>query len=160
MKCNLKYKGVLSATFLLLLFADMSLASDLIEPTRTLQSATNASGSLTILSEPTSLDVMLDDTLIGKTPIFLDDVKPGIHTLRVKDSETIIDVKPDATLKISLFKGKFINIPVEEKKPAKQQADEQRIVDETRATSQSPKGERQKNLTPWEKYLDGTSDHF
>jgi hypothetical protein len=78
----------------------------------------------------------------------------------VHDSETTIDVKPDATLKISLFRGKFINIPVEEKKPAKQQADEQRTVDETRTSRQPQKEEPQKDLTPWEKYLDGSLDHF
>jgi hypothetical protein len=160
MKSISQSKGVLITGLLLLILADLSPASDLIEPTRTLQSASNVTGSLTILSEPPNLEVALDNKPMGKTPVFLDKVTSGIHTLRVHDSETTIDVKPDATLQISLFKGKFINVPVEEKKPVKQQADEQRNVDETRATRQSPKGERQKNLTPWEKYLDGTSDHF
>jgi hypothetical protein len=145
---------------LVLLLADLSPATDLIEPTRTLQGTKNATGSLTILSEPPNLDVALDGKPMGKTPVFLDKVTSGIHTLRVNNSETTIDVKPDATIQISLFRGKFINIPVEEKKPVKQQASEQRTVDETRATQQPPKGERQNNLTPWEKYLDGTSDHF
>ena len=155
-----KLKGVLSAALLLLLLVRMSQASDLIEPTRTLQGMKNATGSLTILSEPPNLSVTLDDTLIGKTPIFLNNVQAGIHTLRVEDSETIIDVKPDATLKISLFRGKFINIPVEKKESAKPQVIPGGKDKETRAIRTPPKEEKKNELTPWKKYLDGTSDHF
>ena len=119
MKGILKLMSVLNAVFLLLLMAHLSPASDLIEPSRTLKSAANEPGNLAILSEPPDLNVTLDKTLIGKTPIFLEDVKPGTYQLKVKDSETTIYVEPGKTLQISLFKGQFINIPAKEKEPVK-----------------------------------------
>ena len=160
MKSILKLKGPFSAALLLLLFADLSLASDLIEPTRTLQSAVKATGSLTILSEPPDLNVTLDDTPIGKTPVFLDNVISGTHTLRVKDSETTIEVKPDATLQISLFRGKFINISVAKKVPLKQHAGDLKNVEEARTSQQPPKEEQKNDLTPWEKFTNRSLKHF
>jgi hypothetical protein len=41
---------------------------------------------------------------IGRTPAFLKNVKPGIHRLRVKDSETEIYHEPGGTLQINLSK--------------------------------------------------------
>ena len=80
MKGILKLMSVLNAVFLLLLMAHLSPASDLIEPSRTLKSAANEPGNLAILSEPPDLNVTLDKTLIGKTPIFLRHQLLGIFT--------------------------------------------------------------------------------
>ena len=113
--------SILNAVFLLLLIANLSAAADLIGPSRTLKTAANEPANLDVLSEPPNLDVTLDDTFIGKTPIFLPDVKPGTYQLRVRDSETTIYVEPGSTLRISLFKGEFINIPVKKAEPVVQQ---------------------------------------
>jgi PEGA domain len=160
MKGILKSMNVLNAVFLLLLIADLSAASDLIEPSRGLPNAANAPGNLAVLSEPPQLDVTLDSTRIGKTPVFLRNVKSGTYQLRVKDSETTIYVEPGATLKISLFKGEFINIPVAEKEPVEPQALQEEKVSETRITQQAPKEEQKKELSPWDRFVNKSINHF
>jgi hypothetical protein len=148
------------AVFVFVLAYPLSPNAELIEPTRTLQETVNAPGNLTILSEPPDLDVTLDDTRIGKTPAFLKNIKSGIHRLRVEDSETEIYLEPGGTLQISLFKGEFINIPVTEKKPVKQQALKEKQAHETRTIQQSPKEEQKNDLTPWEKFINRSLNHF
>ena len=160
MKGTLKLMSILNAVFLLLLIADLSAASDLIEPSRTLKSAANEPGNLAILSEPPDLNVTLDKTLIGKTPIFLEDVKPGTYQLKVKDSETTIYVEPGKTLQISLFKGQFINIQAKEKEPVEPQASQEKKVGETRITQPAPKEEQRNELSPWDRFVNKSSNHF
>jgi PEGA domain len=160
MKRLLKLKRVLRAAALLFMIADIAMASDLIEPTRTLQSAADAAGSLTVLSEPPGLEVTLNDTRLGKTPVFLDRVKPGTHTLRVKDSETTIDIKPDAILRISLFKGRFINIPAAKTEAIKTPAIQAGKLDKTRPTQPPHREAGENDLTPWERFINGSSKYF
>jgi len=160
MKGILKLMSVLNAVFLLLFITHLSLASDLIEPSRTLQNESNALGNLAVLSEPPNLDVTLDNTLIGKTPVFLKNVKSGTYQLRVKDSETTIYVEPGATLQTSLFKGEFINILVTEKEPEGQQAIKEKKVSETRITQQVSKEEQKNELSPWDRFVNKSSNHF
>ena len=160
MKGILKLMSVLNAVFLLLLITGLSPASDLIEPSRSLQNAANAPGNLAVLSEPPNLDVTLDKALIGKTPIFLKNVKSGTYRLRVKDSETTIYVEPGATLQISLFKGEFVNIPAKEKEPVEQQALQEKKVSETRITGQVQKEEPKNELNLWDRFVNKSSDHF
>lgn len=96
--------------FCLLLYsltASFSLSEELIPPSRTLQDAKEAYGKLTVVSEPPGLNVFLDNSKIGKTPIWLKQVKPGSHKLRVMHSETYIRVEPNTTLQVSFFKGSF-----------------------------------------------------
>ena len=93
---------------LLLLAASISFGGELIPPSRTLQGAKEPNGKLTVVSEPPGLRVFLDGSKIGKTPIWLKQVKPGPHKLRVKQSETDIYVKPGKILQISLFKDSFV----------------------------------------------------
>ena len=152
--------SVLNAVFLLLLITGLSPASDLIEPSRGLQNAANATGNLAVLSEPPNLDVTLDKALIGKTPIFLKNVKSGTYRLRVKDSETTIYVEPGATLQISLFKGEFVNIRAREKEPVEQQALQEKKVSETRITGQVQKEEPKNELNLWDRFVNKSSDHF
>jgi hypothetical protein len=160
MKSILKWTSALNAVFLLLLIADLSPASDLIQPSRTLRTAANRPGNLAVLSEPPDLDVTLEGTLVGKTPIFLKDLKSGTYQLRVKDSETTIYVEAGATLQISLFKGEFISIQVTEKEPAGQQGPQEKKVSETRITRQVSKEEQSNELSPWDRFVNKSSSHF
>jgi hypothetical protein len=160
MKNFLRLKGALSVGFLLLFIADLSLAADLIEPSRTLQGSPAAEGNLSVGSEPPGLNVTLDDKLIGKTPIFLDNVKSGIHQLQVKDSETKIYIEPGATFQISLFRGEFVKIPSAEKEPSEQQALKENKAAETHNIQPSPEKEPKNNLTDWEKFTNGSLNHF
>ncbi len=128
MKSILKLKTLLNAGFLLLLITDLSLASDLIEPSRTLSSTGKSVGKLTVSSEPPGLDVKMDGTVIGETPVVLQEVAPGIHVIRVKESKIEIYVKPGKSIKLSWFKGAFIEIPVEVKEGHTQQSEEKKEV--------------------------------
>jgi len=94
------------------------LHAQLIEPTRSLQGAPDGPGLLNVLSEPPGLDVQLDGSLIGKTPIFSARFPPGLHVLRIRDSETDIHLVTGKTFAISWFKGFFIEIPEKAKPPA------------------------------------------
>lgn len=85
-------------------------AAELIAPTRTLNNSNEKTGKLSVFSEPPQLEVILDGNQIGKTPVVLDAVKSGIHVLRIKESETQINIKPDKH-KLSWYKGAFIEIP-------------------------------------------------
>jgi hypothetical protein len=88
---------------------------ELIQPTRTLKSTEKLPGDLSVFSEPSGLDVFLNHSKIGKTPILSMEVKPGIYSLKVGDSKTQIDVSPGKPLRLSLFKGNFIKIKAQEK---------------------------------------------
>ncbi|MGD9228717.1 MAG: PEGA domain-containing protein [Desulfobacterales bacterium] len=134
-----KLRGFLNTGFLLLLITDMSLASDLIEPTRTLNSTGISVGALTVSSEPPGLDVRMDGTVIGETPVELQAVAPGIHVIQVKDSEIEIYVDPGKSIKLSWFKGAFIKIPAEVKESHKQQIGEKKEAPRKEKPEQSAK---------------------
>ena len=103
--------------FLVFLFVAVPLAGskELIKPTRTLQSSEKTPGKLSVFSEPPGLDVFLNQSNIGKTPILSMEVTPGAHNLKVETSETEIYVIPGKSLRLSLFKGTFIEIKEKEK---------------------------------------------
>ena len=103
--------------FLGLLFVVVTLAvsGDLIKPTRTLQSSEITPGTLSVFSEPPGLDVYLNHSNIGKTPVRSIEVTPGTHHLKVKDSETEIYIMSGKPLRLSLFKGTFIEIKEKDK---------------------------------------------
>ena len=67
-------------------------------------------GKLSVFSEPPGFDVFLNKSKIGKTPILSVEVTPGIHNLKVENSETEIYLKPGQSLRLSLFKGTFIEV--------------------------------------------------
>lgn len=92
--------------------------AQLIEPTRSLEGAPDGTGFLNVLSEPPGTDVQLDGKVIGKTPIFSARLPPGVHVLRIGDSETEIRIAAGKTFAISWFKGAFIEIPEPAKPPA------------------------------------------
>jgi PEGA domain len=88
---------------------------ELIQPTRTLKSAEKLPGELSVFSEPSGLDVFLNQSKIGKSPILSLKLTPGTYSLKVGDSKTQIDVMPAKALRLSLFKGTFIKIKEHEK---------------------------------------------
>lgn len=102
------------------------LHAQLIEPTRSLQDASGGAGILNVLSEPPGIEVQVDGRLIGKTPVFSARFPPGVHVLRIKDSETEIHLAAGKTFAISWFKGSFIEIP-ETVKPAAEIAKEPQL---------------------------------
>lgn len=103
---------------LLLPAGDVPWAADLIEPTRTLDAPGRPEGKLVVSSEPPGAPVSLDGLSLGKTPTSINEVKAGIHHLRVETSETDITIEPGQTMQISLYKGSFIKIPEPEKELA------------------------------------------
>ena len=92
--------------------------AQLIEPTRSLEGTPDGTGLLNVLSEPPGMDVQLDGSVIGKTPIFSARLPTGVHVLRIGDSETEIRIAAGKTFAISWFKGAFIEIPETAKPPA------------------------------------------
>lgn len=139
--------------------------AELIEPSRSLGGEQQpTTGRLSVLSEPPGLKITLDGDSLGKTPTFMVEVQEGIHTLRVKESETDIYIKPGKTLKISLHKDEFILIPVKEKQVEEQPMTEAKT--ETRATGvATPRDpirekvdrDRRKSQQRWQRFIDGTS---
>jgi hypothetical protein len=95
------------------------------------------------------------------------EIDSGIHTLRVKDSETDILVEPGKTVKISLFKNEFILIPVRETKVETEAQVE--VKTETREKRpERPRDpiqirneeNRRQSIKRFNKFIDGTQDHF
>jgi hypothetical protein len=119
-------KGILIVGLLLLLMGNRSLASDLIEPTRTLSNPAQSAGALSVFSEPPDLEVIMDGAHIGKTPVVVQSAALGMHVVRVKDSETQIYVEPGKSTKIAWFKGSFIKIPAEANKFRQPQIEEKK----------------------------------
>jgi len=131
-------------TFLLVM-ATFSISKDLIEPTRTLQSFEKTSGEISVFSEPPKLDVYLDNSKIGKTPIASIKIEAGIHLLKVKDSETKIYVVSGKSLRLSFYKGSFIEIQEKEKEKPKK-------PDETSTEKKKPDAPAEEKKEPEPKY--------
>lgn len=89
-------------------------AEELIPPTRTLEGAVELPGKLTVVSEPPDLEVSLDGSSIGRTPVWLKEVKPGPHTVRIGQEKTEVHVQPGKKMALSFFKDSFIDITKEE----------------------------------------------
>jgi len=148
------------ASFTIILFGAAALCygGELIEPTRTLQDAGERWGKLVIFSEPPELDVFLDGSRIGQTPVWLERVKEGTYKLQIKDLEKELYVKAGRTLKVGLFKGRFITRLEEEKKAAEQAAADSKAPAAKVEPAESP--EKQEDLSRWEKFVNGTLRHF
>ena len=92
-----------------------------IEPTRTIRESAEEMGKLTVSSEPPGLNVILDGTSLGNTPVIGNEVKPGIHVLRVEDADREILILPGRSLLLSYYKGAFIEVLEEKKEPEREQ---------------------------------------
>jgi len=138
----------------------LCLGGELIPPTRTLQGTEQTPGTMSVLSEPPGLNVFWDGSNIGKTPVRYKKVRPGYHTLQVKDAETDVYLGPGKTLQISLFKGSFIMIPTEEKEVEKQPSPAEEPLTEPSTMVRRPKEPRERDLSLWERYVNGSSPLF
>jgi hypothetical protein len=87
------------------------LHSELIAPTRTLESAKDDLGILNVFSEPPALEISLDGKVIGKTPLLSLELSSGTHVLRIDGSEAKIFISARKATSLSWFKGSFIQIP-------------------------------------------------
>jgi hypothetical protein len=148
------------ASFGIILLGAAALCSggEMIEPTRTLQDAGERWGKLVVFSEPPEFDVLLDGSKVGQTPVWLERVKEGTHKLKIGDLEKEIYVKEGKTLKVGLFKGRFITRLEEEKKVGKQAAADKKEPATKGEAAETP--EKQKDLSRWEKFVNGTLKHF
>ena len=152
MKKTIKITIVLVFGLAFLLVYSPAWCSELIQPTRALDSTGEKLGKLSVFSEPPGLEVALEGTIIGNTPLILDDVKPGSHRLRVKNSETDISIEPGKTLQISLYKDKFVLIPATDKKPPKQSETAGTTPTKSKPPPPPTGDQRPKELSPIERY--------
>ena len=84
-----------------------------------------------MFSETPDLDVYLDDSKIGKTPVISKEVTSGVHILRVKDTEKEITVLSGKSLQLGLFKGSLIVIPERKAEaPTPPKLEEKRVIEE------------------------------
>jgi hypothetical protein len=150
---NMLSKVIIFSVFPLYFATGLCLSGELIPPTRTLEAPEAAWGRLTVFSEPPELDVLLDSTKMGQTPLWLEKVKPGFHSLQINDSKTDIYVKEGETLKLGLFKGSFITLPEKEKEITPVPPVEPKRSPEKPKTAQPT--EKMKDLTIWALFPNG-----
>lgn len=106
--------------------------AELIAPTRTLEDR-KQDGQLLVFSEPPGLTVTLDGEAVGNTPVRLNAVAAGYHSLSIEDSETVVTITPGEGRRLSYFKGAFVEVPHEEKmNPATQGSTEQKMPDSSK----------------------------
>ena len=150
-----------SIVFALLLGPTFTFAAEeLIPPTRTLERRVELPGSLTVVSEPPDLEVSLDGSSIGRTPIWLKELKPGPHTVRIGQEKTEVHVQPGKKMGLSFFKDSFIFIdltkeeavveaPVPEvKKPGEKEA------------ARPPRAEEREDIIRFEQFINRNFDFF
>ena len=96
----------------LLLASSTVWSADLIAPSRSLSGSIDEKATLSVSSEPPGLGVTLDSTSIGKTPVIEKEIEPGSHVVRIADSEAQIYASSGKSIKLSWFKGTFIEMPI------------------------------------------------
>ncbi len=112
-----------------------------------------------MVSEPPDIEVFLDGSEIGQTPVWMKEVKPGSHEIRVQDSKRDVYVEPGKTVTLSYFKGSFIVVP-EEKEAARKPTPEPGKLAKDRKRVRPREEESPRDLTPWERFLNRTSPNF
>jgi len=144
-----------SFAMILLGAAALCYGGELIEPTRTLQDAGERWGKLVVFSEPPEFDVFLDGSKVGQTPVWLERVKEGTHILQIKDLEKEIYVKEGKTLKVGLFKGRFITRLEEEKMVGMQAGADKKAPAAEVEEAASPEKQKEADLSRWGNSLTG-----
>ena len=144
----------------LLLTSATSTGEELIAPTRTLGGGHEGVGRLTIFSEPPELDVFLDGSKAGQTPLWLTGVRAGKHLIRIKDAVTEVDLKSGTYLKIGLFKGHLITLPGEEEEMRGPQKVKERAKTGPSEVELPSETQREKELNRWDLFVNGTHRHF
>jgi hypothetical protein len=150
--------ALVSVTLLLPLW--FCYADDLIPPTRTLESYWIAPGRVTVVSEPPGLEVFLDGSKLGETPVWLRQVDPGLRKLQILQAQTDIFVQPGKTLQVTLFKGSFIIIPEEDKKAEKLRGLGKKKPAGARKRAETDQRQEEKGLTPWVIFINGPILYF
>jgi PEGA domain len=141
-KLNLIFLSIF--VYVSLMIQPLSVFAELIEPSRTMDGQQKPMGRLSVFSEPPELDVYLDDTKIGKTPVISKEVTPGVHILRIKDTEKEITILSGKSLQLSLFKDSLIKIPEKKAKAPAQPKLEQKMASEEKKPDE-PTKEKTKN---------------
>ena len=139
--CNIK--SIVMVASLLWISGSLCLRADLIQPTRTLRGENVKPGRLIVFTEPPGLMVSLDGKTVGRAPVFLESVAQGSHELEVAGKKTPIVVAPGEALRLSFFKGKFIEIVPEQTDAAAQpQTAEQKPVQQPGPQQKPQTGEQ------------------
>lgn len=134
-------------------------AKELIAPTQSLDSARKVQGKLNLSSDPSGLEVTLDGSEIGRTPVWQKAVNPGVHNLQIGDSPTEVSVRPGETKALSLFQGSLIEVPKPSEAVSPAPADPENRLKVPRRRTPAEEQTRG-DLTPWERFLNGTSRSF
>ena len=137
---------IIGLTFgIVLLFGASSVwSADLLAPTRSLSGSIDEKATLSVSSEPPGLGVTLDGTLIGKTPVIEKEIEPGSHVVRIADSEAQIYASSGKSIKLSWFKGTFIEMPIK-KTDDRQQPQAQVAEKKPKPKAEAPKKKTGKN---------------
>jgi hypothetical protein len=165
MKKMYKLVVFLTGFFTIIVLNFSTLQAGLIEPTRSLKATAEDPGQLTIFSEPPGLNIKLDGTSVGQTPMRINAVDPGNHQLQVGESVTEIDIEPGQSFHISLFKSKFVRFQVTKKEASETSGVGNTLTSETAAPDPSSEHLRTKeeNRKAWERWMlfvNGSSKHF
>ena len=162
MKKMRKLLVFLTGFFTIIVLNYSALQAELIEPSRSLKSTAEDTGQLTVFSEPPGLNIKLDGTLIGQTPMRMNAVDAGTHQLQVGESSTEIKVKPGQAFHISLFKNRFIQFQVARKEAleAGKKSTPAPVAPEPSAENLRTKEENRKAWERWMNFVNGSSKHF
>jgi hypothetical protein len=152
----------LAGFFTIIMLNYSTLQAELIEPSRSLKSTAEDPGQLTVFSEPQGLDIELDGTFIGQTPMRMNAVDAGTHQLQVGESITEIKVKPGQAFHISLFKNRFIRFQVARKEASEagKISTPATVTPEPSAEHLRTKEENRKAWERWMRFVNGSSNHF
>jgi len=132
----------------------------LIPPTRALDGREEEPARLVVVSEPPKLEVFLNGTKIGQTPVWLKEVEAGPHTLRVGDSEeTDILLESGKRLDLAYFKGSFIEIP-EKKEVPREPAPEPKKPAEAPKRVDPRDRKQEEAIRLFEEFISGAHDFF
>jgi len=134
-------------------------AEELIPPTRTLEGRVELPGSLTVVSEPPDLEVSLDGSSIGRTPVWFKEVKPGPHTVRIGQEKTEVHVQPGKKMALSFFKDSFIDITKEEA-VVEAPVPEVEKPREKEGAARPPRPEEREDIIRFEQFINRNFDFF
>ena len=133
-------KTITALTFgvVLLLAASYAWSSELIAPTRSLSGSIDEKATLSVSSEPPGLNVTLDGNVIGETPVIEKEIEPGSHVVRIGDSETQFYASSGKVIKLSWFKGTFIEMPLK-KADDRQQPQPEVVTRKPKSKTEAPR---------------------
>jgi hypothetical protein len=153
--------GVLSLlSFLVVLFGMAICGGDeLIEPSRKLGESEKPWGGLTLFSEPPEMEVYVDGKKVGKTPVWLRQIKAAEHVLQIGGIKTSIQIKKEKTLRIGLFKGSLVRFSEVKLHVAPPETTKEKKPQHS-APRQQAEQQKKEDLTLWDRYINGSLNHF